>query len=81
MKETKLRKTVTAIRKSVVRNPAKKLFSVSKSKDGPTGDKTNTKKTLNFQKEKQEWPFSHKVRAVLLYDWNACLINLAEFPQ
>ena len=35
--------TVTAIRKSVVRNPAKKLSFVSKSKDGPTGDKTNTK--------------------------------------
>ena len=43
MKETKLRKTVTAIRKSVVRNPAKKLFFVSKLKDSPTEDKTNTK--------------------------------------
>ena len=38
-----IEKTVTAIRKSVVRNPTKKLFSVSILKVGPTGDKTNTK--------------------------------------
>ena len=57
MKETKLRKTDTAIRKSVVRNPAKELFFVSKSKDGPTGDKTNTKKPLIFKRRNNNGRF------------------------
>ena len=80
MKETKLRKTVTAIRKSVVRNPAKKLFFVSKSKVGPTGDETNTKQPLIFKGRNNNGRFHIKC-AQFFYMTEMPVINLAEFPQ
>ena len=40
--------------------PGKKTFFVSKSKDGPTGDKTNTKKTLIFKRRNNNGLFHIK---------------------